>query len=316
MTGIASNRLGFVVKALGRPGLKSNDARRWQNEPHLRISLGYLHQMVDYLDESGIRMYRISSDIAPYITHPDMPQFHGQIEESAAELAALGERLRALDIRVSMHPSQYIVLNSPNERVAESAVADFEYHARFLDGLGAGPDAKIVTHVGGVYGDRAVAMDRFVARYDALSERVRARLALENDEISYPVGDIRAIHERCGIPLVFDILHHRVNNPDGVTDAAACRSCLATWPTGETPKIHFSSQRVLARTQPTGSERGAKSAKPGEHDDWIDGDDFVGLLRQLRDERFDVMLEAKQKDLALFKLRDAVSAAGLRERIW
>ena len=155
-------RLGFAVKVLGRPGLKANDARRWQNGPHLSVSIGFLDAIFDYLAETGIRMYRISSDVAPYVTHPELPQFHGQIEECSEDLAVLGAKARRLDLRLSMHPSQYIVLNSPEERVAASAVADFAYHAAFLDALGAGSEAKIVTHVGGVYGDRPAANDRFV----------------------------------------------------------------------------------------------------------------------------------------------------------
>lgn len=311
------NRLGFAVKVLGRPGLKSNDSRRWQNNPHLRVSLGYLHAVVDYLADTGIRMYRISSDVAPYVTHPDMPQFHGQIEEAAEELATLGERLRALDIRVSMHPSQYIVLNSPEVRVARSAVADFVYHTRFLDGLGVGPEAKIVTHVGGVYGDRAGAMTRWVARYEALSPAIKRRLVLENDEISYPVTDTLAVHAACGVPLVFDILHHRVNNPSGLDAAEACRRCLSTWPEGETPKIHFSTQRRFARTQRAAATEDAPTpAKAGEHDDWIDPNDFAAFLHALPDARFDAMLEAKQKDLAVLRLRAALDGADLAARIW
>lgn len=311
----ASNRLGFAVKVLGQRGLKSNDARRWQNDPHLRVSLEYLHKIVDYLIEADIRMYRISSDIAPYITHPDLPRFHGQIEECQEELSGLGDRLRRHDIRVSMHPSQYIVLNSPNERVAESAARDFDYHARFLDSLGVGHAAVIVTHVGGVYGDRPAAMQRFIDRYRRLPERVRARSVLENDEVSYPVSDIRSIHEVCGIPLVFDILHHRVNNPSAIDDDVAARLCLSCWPAEIMPKMHFSTQREFARTQPTGHE-GKRLAKPGEHDDGIDGDDFVSFLNRLPDIRFDVMLEAKLKDLALLALRNSIARASLGARIW
>ncbi len=222
------SRLGFAVKVLGRPGLKDHDGRRWQSGPHLRLSLRYLDAIFNYLAASGIRMYRISSDIAPYITHPDLPQFHAQIEACREELAALGAKARAIDLRLSMHPSQYIVLNSPDERIARAAVADFAYHAAFLDALGTGPEAKIVTHVGGVYGDRAAAMERFCRRYDALPEAIRRRLVLENDEISYPVTDTFAIHERTGVPLVFDILHHRVNDPVGIAPDEACRRCLAT----------------------------------------------------------------------------------------
>ena len=87
----APMRLGFAVKVMGHPDLKSNDARRWRSGPHFRVSLGYLRLIFAYLDEIDVRMYRMSSDIAPYATHPDMPQFHGQIRECAGELRELGQ---------------------------------------------------------------------------------------------------------------------------------------------------------------------------------------------------------------------------------
>ena len=318
----AANRLGFAVKVLGRSGLKEADSRRWQSNPHLRVSIGFLDAIFDYLAESGIRMYRISSDVAPYATHPEMPRFHNQIAECAVELAALGAKARRLDLRLSMHPSQYIVLNAPVERIAEAAVRDFVSHAAVLDAMGLGPEAKIVTHVGGVYGDRAAAAERWVERYLDLPAAVRSRLVLENDEISWSVPEIVAIHRRTGVPLVFDILHHRVNNPAAEDPAVACRRCLDTWPPGQTPKIHFSTQRraereVTRRHRTTGERTtNLRPAKPGQHDDWIDPDDFVAFLRALPDRRFDVMLEAKQKDLALLRLRDAIAAAGLQNRVW
>lgn len=102
-------RLGFAVKILGRQNLKSNDSRRWRQNPHLRVSLGYLERIFDYLAANDIRMYFMSSDIAPYITHPDFTQFHGQIEECRDELRALGRRARKGKLRFSFHPSQFIV---------------------------------------------------------------------------------------------------------------------------------------------------------------------------------------------------------------
>ena len=107
-------RLGFPVKVMGRPDLKSNDTRRWQQNPHLKTSLDYLDAILDYLADAGIDMYRMSSDLAPYATHPDMPQFHSMVADSDAELAALGAKARALDIRLSFHPSQFVLLNSPD----------------------------------------------------------------------------------------------------------------------------------------------------------------------------------------------------------
>ena len=108
-------RLGFAVKVMGTPGLRSNDARRWQSGPHLRTSLEYLRAIFAYLDRLDIRMYRMSSDLAPYLTHPDLPQFRHQLDECAAELEELGHLARSLDLRLSFHPSQYVVLNSPDD---------------------------------------------------------------------------------------------------------------------------------------------------------------------------------------------------------
>ena len=313
------NRLGFAVKVLGRTDLKSHDARRWQIEPHLRVSLGYLDAIFEYLRQSEIRMYRISSDIAPYATHPDMPQFHHQLEACLPELERLGAKARHYDLRLSMHPAQYIVLNSPDKRIVQASIRDFVFHADFLGALGCGPEAKIVTHVGGVYGDRTAAMDRFVTRYEALPDNVRKRLVLENDETSYTVPDVLSIHERTGVPVVFDILHHRVLNPAWIDPADAARRCLATWPEAQTPKMHYSTQRIAEREIGRPGKDGkvkTAPAKPGQHDDWIDGDDFTTFMGEMSGHSFDVMLEAKQKDLALLRRRDSIRAAGLDDVIW
>ncbi len=314
-------RLGFAVKVLGKEGLKSNDSRRWQSGPHLSVSIGYLHRIFDYLQEAGITMYRISSEIAPYITHPDFPQFHRQLDECEEELARLGLRARGLGLRLSMHPSQYIVLNSPDERIYASAVRDFVYHARFLDLMGLGPEAVIVTHGGGVYGDKTAAIQRFVERHKRLPENVRARLVLENDEKNYTVPDIVLAHEQCGVPLVLDNLHHRLNNPDGLGYREVAQECLRTWPTDVTPKLHFSSARTEARmvnrrNRKTGEVTQVEAAPlPSQHSDWVDADEFVEFLGEtagIRD--YDVMLEQKQKDLALVRLRADLAQRGIITR--
>ncbi|ACZ42930.1 UV-endonuclease UvdE [Thermobaculum terrenum ATCC BAA-798] len=300
-------RLGFAVKVLGRPGLKSDDSRRWMNSPHLRVSLGYLEAIFDYLQERRICMYRISSNIAPYITHPEMPQFHHQIEECAEEIEKLGRKARALNLRLSMHPSQYIVLNSPREEVHLAAVMALEYHARFLDAMGLGPEAVVVIHGGGAYGDKRAAMDRFVRRYLELPERVRRRLVVENDEKVFSVSDVLWLHERTGAPVVFDHLHHRVHDPDGWQTREAVAACLATWPQGVVPKVHFSSPR----TEPRSTERGESDPLPWQHGDWIDAWEFAGFLRECEGLAFDVMLEAKKKDLALLRLREELRGMGM-----
>ena len=313
-----ANRLGFAVKVLGRPNLKSDDARRWQSEPHLSVSLGYLDAIFDYLGEAGIRMYRMSSNIAPYATHPDLPQFHGQIDECREELAHLGAKARRLDIRLSFHPGQYTVLNSPRTEVAEAAAKDLVSQADLLDAMGCGPETRIVLHVGGVYGDRAAAIDRFVERFAALPERTQQRLVVENDETSYSVVDTLAIHERTGVALVWDILHHRLNNPADIPVAEACRLCLATWPADQAPKIHFSSPRVEPAEElgEDGQPAPKRRVNPRQHGDWIDGADFIAFMGEMEGTRFDIMLEAKQKDLALLRLREDLAGAGHQTRVW
>ncbi|MFN3435531.1 MAG: UV DNA damage repair endonuclease UvsE, partial [Sphingomonas sp.] len=155
-------RLGFPVKVMGKPGFKSNDTRRWQKGPHLRCSLEEVDRILDYLASVGLDMYRLSSDLAPYATHPDLPQFHGQVAESDAELAALGRKARSLDMRLSFHPSQYVLLNSPDPALTRKSIWDLASQAEMLDRMGLDDEAVLVTHVGGVYGDHEASRARWI----------------------------------------------------------------------------------------------------------------------------------------------------------
>lgn len=242
-----SSRLGFPVKVLGQPGLKSNDSRRHQANPHLRVSIEYLHAIFDHLERHAITMYRMSSDIAPYITHPDLPQFHNQIAESARELRELGARARRMDLRLSLHPSQYVVMNAPDPVTRDKSVWDLRTQAEILDAGELGPEAVLVIHVGGAYDDRAAAIQRWVETYNRLPEPARRRLVLENDDIRFSAADVLAIHEQTGVRLVFDIHHHQCLNPERLEAVPTLKKFLATWPASTAPKIHFSSPRTEMR---------------------------------------------------------------------
>lgn len=313
-------RLGFAVKVLGREGLKSNDARRWQNAPHLRVSIEYVNAIFDYLAATGISMYRISSDFAPYLTHPDLPQFHNQIEEAKDDLIALGRRARAMNLRLSFHPSQYIVLNSPQEKLFQSAQQDFNAQATMLDIMEQSAEAVVVTHVGGVYGERDAARQRFIENYHKLPEPARRRLVLENDDVSWGVADVLRIHEATGIRCIFDHQHHGCINPDGRSATDACAAMLRTWPEGVRPKIHFSSPRqaprLIERKDRITGKRVTSEAAPlaSQHADYIDAGVFVPFAQAVATAMssatipFDVMCEAKAKDLAVLRLREALQA--------
>ena len=154
-------RLGFAVKVAGREGLKSNDARRWQSGPHLSVSMDMLRAILDYLDEIDVRMYRISSDFVPYCTHPDLPQFHGQIAECRTGLAELGRIARQRGIRLSLHPSQYVLLSALDPAINARGIWDVNSQAELLDAMEQGPEAIVILHLGGAYGDKESAMRRF-----------------------------------------------------------------------------------------------------------------------------------------------------------
>ncbi|MBE7220478.1 MAG: UV DNA damage repair endonuclease UvsE, partial [Caulobacteraceae bacterium] len=225
-----TRRLGFPVKVMGNPDLKSNDTRRWQQNPHLKTSLGYIDGILDYLAKHDIRMYRMSSDLAPYATHPDMPQFHAMVGESRAELAAIGRKARALDMRLSFHPSQFVVLNSPDPELVKKSVWDLTSQAEMLDLMELGPEAVMVIHVGGTYGDRPASNARWVETWATLPEPVRRRLVLEHDDLRFSAADVLWIHEHTGVRLIFDHQHFWCFNPEGLGMMDALRRILASWP--------------------------------------------------------------------------------------
>jgi UV DNA damage endonuclease len=264
-------------------------------------------------------MYRMATALAPYASHPDLPQFHDQIAECAKELAALGALARTRDIRLSTHPGQYTVLNSERDHVRAAAVAELEVQAGLMDAMGLGPEAVVVLHVGSGAGGRKAGIDRFLAGLELLSERARARLVVENDDRSFGVVDVVELARRSGLRVVFDILHHRCHDPEGIDDADALAASLETWPPGVVPKVHFSSPRldVQERRVRVGRRMERRLVFPQlrAHADLVDPIGFENFLRDTaRGRDFDVMLEAKAKDLALQRLRAQLAERGVPTR--
>ena len=310
-------RLGFAVKVLGEGGLPSHDTRRWQSGPHLRVSLERLEAILRYLERNEIRMYRMASALAPYASHPELTQFHGQVAECEAELARLGGIANQLGVRLSFHPGQYTVLNSEHEAVGDAAVAELEVHAAILDAMGLGPDAVVVLHGGGGAGGLDAASDRFRAGFERLSAAAQARLVLENDDRVFPLVEVAELARRLGLRVVFDPLHHACLDPHGVPEREALELALSSWPAEQAPKVHYSSPRL---------DLGEKRRRVGRrvertpvlpdlrlHADLVDPLAFELFLRHIADgaRDFDVMLEAKAKDLALLRLREQLRRRGI-----
>jgi UV DNA damage endonuclease len=291
-------RLGFAVKVLGAGGLKTHDSRRWQSGPHLSRSLELLDPVLDYLDRVDVRVYRLSSATVPYGTHPDLPEldYRRQLDACAPRLAELGAKAARLRLRLSTHPGQYTVLNSTDEAIAAKARADVEQDALLLDALGQPDEAVVIVHVGGVYGDRPAALDRWARAYERLSDGARRRLVVEHDERGFDLGDTLELHRRVGVRVVFDSHHHRCNPWAGAPRIEeALPLALGTWPAGVRPKVHVSSPRTEFRAM-------GRAPLLDQHSDFPSPWDVAAVVRSAPCP-LDVMLEAKAKDLAVLWAR-------------
>ena len=224
-------------------------------------NLSALNHMIDYNVKNHIKLFRISSDIIPFGSHPV-----NQIlwwEDYQEKLSGLGQKIEKAGIRVSMHPGQYTVLNSPNASVVANAIKELEYHERFLSSLGMSEDSKLILHIWGVYGDKKKAMDLFIENYCILTDPIKKRLVIENDDRNYNIEETLSISKEIGIPVVFDNLHHKLNPPSQkLSDREWIDSCSQTWSKHDgIQKIHYSQQK--------------EGAKPGNHSDTIDTVEFL-----------------------------------------
>ncbi len=253
-------------------------------------NLRALERMIEYNAENQIRLFRISSDIVPFASHPAV-HFDWK-REFAEPLLSIGEKIKKAGIRVSMHPGQYTVLNSPDERVAANALLDLAYHADFLQALGMTPESKVVLHTGGAYGDKKKAMSAFIRRAKELPEAVCSRIALENDDKVFTVQDVLELSAHTGFPVIFDNLHHALCPPkETLSETAWIKTCAATWGKEDgRPKLHYS--------QP-GGRRGA-------HSKTIDAARFLAFYQSIRELEVDIMLEVKDKNLSTVKCMKAV----------
>ncbi len=238
------------------------------------------------------RLFRIGSSCIPFASHPvnTIPWWR----EYKQRLAEIGQFAQQAGIRLSMHPGQYTVLNSPNEQTVSTAIAEIAYSAQLLEALGAGIDGKIVLHIGGVYRDKTSAIERFISVARELPLTIKERLVIENDDSHYHIEDVLSISEQSGLPVVFDNLHHTILTVPTPIHTLIAR-VFATWDASDgPPKVHFASQ--------------ALGEKIGKHAAMADAQEFIYWSRIWQASGpFDVMLEAKSKDIALKQLLSSIN---------
>ena len=235
---------------------------------------------------NNIKFFRLSSAMVPWGDGLDLTTLKDYNEISTA-LRKAGDYAKANGIRITSHPGPFVVLTSPKENVVEAAIKDLELHGKIFDllGLSQTPYNKINIHCNGVYGDKLSAMDRFCENYLKLSDSVKKRLTVENDDKAsmYNVKDLMYIHNRINIPIVFDYHHHLFNTGD-LSEEEALKLAATTW--GDiTPVVHYSESKAL-------HEENTK-LKPQAHSDYIKSlPNTYGL-------NVDIMVEAKAKELAI-----------------
>jgi UV DNA damage endonuclease len=238
-----------------------------------------------YCREHGIGCFRINSQILPLKTHPLVGYAVSDLPGSSDIIAgfkACGAFCRCHNLRTTLHPDQFNVLSSPDPGIVRRTIAELAYQAEVAGWVGAD---VINVHGGGAYGDKKSALKRLLWVIKSLPQKIRTRLTLENDDRVYTPADLLPVSRATGVPLVYDVHHHRCL-PDGLSVEDATAQALATW--NREPLFHLSS--------PLG---GWSFGKPRNHDEYIDPADVPACWHKLQ---ITVEVEAKAKELAVQEL--------------
>lgn len=243
-----------------------------------------------FCDEHSIGCFRVISSILPLKTHPQVGYRLEELPDAATiveRFEQCGNFARAKSIRTVFHPDQFVVLNSPRADVVARAIQDLEYHAEVAEWIGVD---VINIHGGGAYQNNAAALATFATNLDRLSDRVRTRLTIENDDKVFTPSDLLPICRSTGLPLVYDVHHHRCL-PDGLSIEEATAAAIQTW--NREPLFHISSPLA-----------GWDCPQPERHHDFIDIEDFPLAWVDLP---ITVEVEAKAKEIALLRLREQLN---------
>ena len=297
-------RLGYVAIALNLKNVTSSSTVTFANYNKLKneeeklkklksvtfSNLDDLETILKYNIKNNIHFYRLTSKLIPLSTHPEVLWQYDRY--FSKELKRIGEIVKKSNMRIDFHPDQFNVVNSIKENVVKDTLRNLNHAVDVYD-LMDYDDGKLVIHVGSSAGGKGDSINRFIDNFNEFPKRIRKRLILENDDKIFTAKDVLFICEKIKIPMVLDVHHHNCKN-DGENLSDLMKNIFDTWSCENLPpKIHFSSPK--------------EGKLDRKHADYIDVNEFASFLNLAKESvnnDFDVMIEAKKKDLALFKLID------------
>lgn len=257
-----------------------------------------LEKILKYNADNSIHFYRVTSALIPLVTHPDVG-YWGHREIFKKDFEYLGKIIREHNMRVDTHPDQFNVLNSINYEVVQNTMKNLMYQVEWFEDLSY-PEGKMVLHVGGATGGKEQGIKRFIDNFRKCPREITSRLIIENDDKTYTTKEVLEICKILRIPMVLDVHHHNCNNnSERIEDLL--EEIFNTWNEEMLPpKIHFSTPREHELDK--------------KHADYISAKDFVTFLEKAKeiDKDFDVMLECKQKDEALYLLSKQIKEIRLQ----
>jgi len=274
----------------------------YQSELALANASDLIH-ILEWNRQNGIFFFRMSSDMIPWGNTIDLEKLP-DYKRIAEALRKAGDFAKFHNMRLSMHPGPFTTLSSPSRNVVENGIKDLELHGKVMDlmGLSRSHYNKINIHMGGTHGDKIACLQRFADNFQSLSDSVKSRLTVENDdkESLYTVKDLIYLYENAGIPIVFDYHHHKCQK-DPMSEEDALKLAASTWSQGIKPVVHYPESKALHESD--------SKIKPQAHSDYVNG------LPNLYEVDVDIMIEAKQKELTLLRIREQINMchySGLR----
>lgn len=236
-----------------------------------------------------ITFFRLSSKLIPLANHEELLDWN-YISPLKGNLKKLGEYAKQEKMRIDFHPDHFVVLNSPKSDILKQSVKTLQMHRKLLKGMGILPKHRCVLHVGGAYKNKEKALEQFIENWSYVPVNIQEMIMLENDDITFSVGEALYLGEKLAIPVVFD-LHHHIVNDEGEKWEEHWERVVGTWKNSPLPlKMHISSRR---------NEKDRRA-----HADFIDAGTFLSFLQSVKGSvpQIDCMIEAKRKDGALFRL--------------